>query len=178
MAYLKNSTWGNFVLGTDYTDIIENNNESVTVDGRAGNDGISNAGASLTEDYLTTSSYRFPDNSSINGGMGDDSIVNGSSRSTLIGGDGNDTITNWSSAIFVYRNRTIFPISNDVSIDGGSGNDSIHNAYNFNVSINGGTGNDKISNEGYYVQIIGGEGKDTIENKALTAAIFGDAGND
>ena len=97
MAYFNNSIWGNFVSGTNSTDIIENNNEYVVVDAGAGDNTINNTSISRTDDNITTSVYRFPDNSSINGGAGNDNIYNGGNYAIINGGDGKDTIQGFNS---------------------------------------------------------------------------------
>ena len=177
MAYFNNSTWGNFVAGTNGIDIIENDNEYVTVNAGAGNDIIKNVGVSRTDDNITTAVYRYPDNSSINGGEGDDSIINGSSGSILIGGEGADTIDNWDSDVSPYGKKN-YHISNEVLILGGNGNDYISNGANFFVTLDGGAGNDNIFNQGNFAVIVGGNGKDTIQNTANQVAIDGGADND
>ena len=75
---------------------------------------------------------------------------------------------------------TIQFTTNIPTLDGGEGNDSIHNGYSA-VSINGSAGNDSIYNSGSNVSIAGGSGNDTIENQSdggSNVSINGGTGND
>ena len=74
--------------------------------------------------------------------------------------------------------------ANNVTVDGGAGNDTIMNGLCQYSSINGGAGDDSLVNGGLYTTIIGGAGEDTVLN--LLALQFDDgkikslvsAGND
>ena len=74
--------------------------------------------------------------------------------------------------------------ANNVTVDGGAGDDSIVNGLCQYASINGGAGNDNLTNGGLYTTIVGGDGDDTLLN--LLALQFDDgkikslvsAGND
>ena len=75
---------------------------------------------------------------------------------TIRGLGGNDTITSWSS---------------NVSIDGGTGNDTINNSYGDNVTINSGAGDDSIYNRGANVILNGEMGDDFIYNASLASNV-------
>ena len=86
-------------------------------------------------------------NVTINGGSGNDTIVNGASDATINGGDGNDVITNFNI---------------NTSINGDDGADTINN-FATNTFINGGINDDLIRSEGDDIKISGSDGNDTIE---------------
>ena len=143
--------------------------------GGAGNDTINNLG-----DFVT-----------INGGAGENIIFNGSEfysggkKVSILGGADKDTITNCAGSY--------------VTIQAGSGNDSIKNIhtvnydnynqttkkydtietlYPENVTIYGGAGNDTIENDGSKTLFVynSGDGKDLIQgfNETSTLKIVGD----
>ena len=155
MSTINNETYARFITGSDYEDNIWNNNRKVTISAGAGNDTIENTGTFWADNDI----YKYGrngDNSSIDGGTGDDFIINGSDMSVLLGGDGNDTIDNW----------------------GGAGAYDYYGYAGRAVTIDGGAGDDSIKNDGINVTINGGDGKDIIENNRMNALIYGDAGND
>ena len=128
--------------GNDY---ISNYSESVTIDAGDGNDYISNQG----------------ENVSINGNDGNDNIHNVASFVTIESGAGNDSIANLASFVTIDGGAYNDFITNnnvtDVSIAGGSGNDTINNSIGgSNVTIDGGTGEDFIVNTGSNVTINAG----------------------
>ena len=107
----------------------------------------------------------------INGTSGDDTINNTLDGATINALGGNDKIYNeghYDGYVWIYPNN--------VSINGGSGNDSIENEYGSNVTIVGGTGDDSIFNKWENTTIYGGEGNDKIVNKQTN--VFVDAGSD
>ena len=126
----------------------------------------------------------------INGGKGNDSIVNayhGVGNNYLSGGAGNDTIDNVRDLVTIAGgagNDYIYSSGDNVSINGGAGNDSIKNGN----SISGGKGNDVISLTGTnkLIQYKSGDGNDTIFgfNESDTLTITGgsystqESGND
>ena len=148
-----------------------------------GNDFINNFAASVTidggDDADTVGNWQGSDYASINGGNGNDSIVNSDSRNvTLRGGEGDDEIINQDG--------------NNALIDGDDGNDSIKNG-GTNTTVNGGAGSDTIVNETRYyndgaggaitvspenVTIDGGDDNDFIINDANAVSINGGAGDD
>lgn len=66
----------------------------------------------------------------------------------------------------------------NITVNGGNGNDEIwNNCYNY-VLINGGKGNDNIENSGDKVSIIGGEDDDKLLGEWDNDCIKGGTGND
>ena len=107
----------------------------VTMDGGAGNDFISSDG----------------DNVTIDGSDGNDNIVNWGANSTILGGEGNDSINVDASKL---------------SLSGGAGDDFISLYSGEDITVNGGTGNDTI--KGTYssdvlFQYRAGDGNDIIQ---------------
>ena len=103
--------------------------------------------------------------STINGGVGNDSIFN-SGNSVLIEGEAdNDTIWNKSGK--------------NVTISSGDGNDIIeNNYYGATVSIDAGAGDDSIWNDDPNVTIDAGNGNDTIWNHSHASGISISSGED
>ncbi len=109
-------------------------------------------------------------NTLISGTLFDDIVFNDRGENvTVLGRDGNDTIDN---------------TGDFVSIDAGSGNDSIY-SHGFstgdNPTIYGGSGNDYIEARGDNAFVDGGDGKDTIEIAGIgreNATVYGGKGND
>ena len=130
----------------------------------------------------------------INGGAGDDSVINRSYTVKVKGGDGNDSIVNYYSEVTLNGDAGDDYIENlgdyyewvkRVTIDGGDDNDTITSTWdNSNVSINGGTGNDSIENRSNHVTIHGGDDDDYIKNcadityKTQYVKLYGGSGND
>ena len=100
MSEINNSTYAQFIRGTGEDDSIRNDHIKVTIDGGAGNDTINNT-AMFWSEYDIFSDYRSSDDSSINGGAGNDRISLGSDvKNNLIkytAGDGNDSIVGFNS---------------------------------------------------------------------------------
>ena len=130
-------------------DSIRNSGSNVTIDGGADDDTVSNSGS----------------NALISVGGGDDYIWNNGDSVKIYGDEGNDTVYNG------------YYGGSNVTIDGGSGNDSISN-YNGYVTINGGDGEDTIDNWGGGSSLFGGAGSDQIQNYGASSTIDGGAGND
>ena len=162
---VANSKTSILIAGTELDDTISNSGANVTIDSGFGDDSISNEGS----------------NSSILGGAGNDSITNGNNGGnvdggdnvTINGGDGDDFIGNY------YNGYNDSGNSENVSIDAGTGNDTIENSGN-GATINGEDGNDFISNKGSYsnVTINGSTGNDTVSNEGNNSLIDGGAGDD
>ena len=133
----------------------------VSVSGGDGNDSITNGtfanggGSSVTMD----------------GGAGDDYFYNTGQYALVNGGEGNDEINNWSQNLEYTRyatlnggdgDDTITNGSHNVLINGDAGNDVIKN-YGNNVTMNGGAGDDSLTQDNASNGVInGGAGKDTI----------------
>lgn len=179
------------IIALGLGDKITNYGKDVTIDSGTGNDSIENG---------RTPSPAYGINAMINAGEGNDSIKNLADNVTIKGGAGNDTIQNeasWATSIsagdgddsiyngyhFVWNSKKMQwedtgKISDNSTIDGGSGDDTIFNEVGSNVSINGGAGNDDIVNYGNNVTIDGGAGDDIIGNGGSNVTINGGAGND
>ena len=176
------------IMGTSGNDVINNHYENATINALGGNDVIDNSGESAV----------------INGGTGRDSINNQGNNVSIIGDAGNDYISNhmttdvsisggadFDSIYNYYVERAtvsgddgydyIYNNGTNVSINGGSGDDSIENVtlsiwnseqqeYEIfspdNVTIEGGAGNDYINNiDGLNVlfRYKEGDGSDIID---------------
>lgn len=180
-------------------DTIYNGVNAVSINGSTGNDYIDNQfgfrlfGRSYryASDYVPPSKQiSKPDNSTLIGGDGNDSISNNGANVTITGGAGADSIVNGSC----YE---VYPASK-VKIDGGTGNDSIFNGADSyrdknhsygddSLTIDGGDGDDysQTRDGGEYSSISGGKGNDSIFNGTYTRGhaakyltISGGAGND
>ncbi|MBE8951542.1 MAG: hypothetical protein SR1Q7_00150 [Quinella sp. 1Q7] len=111
--------------------------------------------------HNSVSKFSVPDNVTINGKDGDDSLLNyGGSNVKISGGSGDDLISNEATVIWISENEYIRYYPTDTILDGGVGADTITNN-GANVTINGGAGNDYIYNGGYWdsVTIDGGRRK-------------------
>ena len=113
-----------------------------TVDSGAGHDIVQNAA-----NYAT-----------INTGLGDDSIRSENDNVTIDSGDGHDFIANMG---------TVFAVKN-VSVIGGSGNDSIVNSFADTSTIDSGNDDDYILNttNSSLTAIFAGSGDDSITNES------------
>ena len=152
-------------------DKITNKGTNVYIDAGTGNDTINNTGSGTTivgaagnDSIKTKGSYVIVD-----GGEGNDRIFNdtNSSHVTLNGGVGSDTLYNYSSYALVNGDDDNDYIYNGTkginsTLNGGIGDDKIRNAGAADVSITGGTGNDSIYSNGNNVTINAGTGDDTI----------------
>ncbi|MBR0062052.1 MAG: hypothetical protein IJP68_11300, partial [Selenomonadaceae bacterium] len=149
---INNTLSGSSVVGTEGNDTINNTAQNVTLNALDGNDLITNNGSG--------------NESSINAGAGDDTILNNHAQEVEItAAEGNDSIYN---------------SGNDVSISAGAGNDTITNDKGFYSSINGAEGDDLISlTSSTDSTIYGGAGNDTITNdRGSYSSISGAEGND
>ena len=102
---------GNDYIGTSYLSSSLDN--SITIDGGAGNDTIENWSGNVI----------------INVGIGEDSIYNGGNNVLVEGGSGNDTIVNYS------RLSTLGNLGQNITIDGGNGDDFISISSDSNNNI-------------------------------------------
>ena len=146
--------------------------DNVLMNGEGGDDVIQNEGGA---------------NVSINGGDGNDEISNAGDKSYISGGNGNDTITNYVFNTVSVNDDNMgeeesFSGSNS-TIDAGDGNDYISNSTN-ETSILGGAGNDTIINEiETYLNLTTSDGvafteSDTTSYFGLSSTINGGAGDD
>lgn len=153
------------IIGDNGNDYISNEyGKNLIVNGGNGNDTIKN------------NEFR-ESNSSINGGDGDDLINNrlygyqaNNALSTIDGGIGNDSILNDATDVTINGNDgndSIISTGDYVSINGGEGDDTISVYGAAQLTIQGGTGNDAIYNNSLYgasilYQYSHGDGNDTI----------------
>ncbi len=182
--------------GGDGNDSIRNYGDEVTIDSGDGNDSITNTGANVL--FL----YAAGDGNDTIDGFDETSmlLIAADTYSTQISGsdvivtvgDGKITLKGAASLsalkigtaeeIFNLRgtdgNDSIENVFDNMTIDGGAGNDSITNYGGNNVTIDGGAGNDSITNSGSYASIDGGEGNDTIYASGNRITINGGDGND
>lgn len=122
-----------FILLTSGDDNLNNNLDDVTISGGKGNDVIEND---------------FGDNVSVLAGAGNDTVWNIAREEWNSETGRYDTLDNPDYA----------------TLDAGAGNDYIHNQDSKQVSISGGSGNDTIRNFGNNTTLDGGAGADTIYN--------------
>ena len=124
----------------------------------------------------------FPENVTIVGGAGNDSIVNYGSKVSIASGDNADTIFSgqgdWESYDDYHYCQYFGEPADNTTLDGGGGNDFISNENGSNVIISGGVGNDSIWNDGDYSTLYGGAGNDYIDNDGSDVTLDGGAGND
>ena len=176
--YVKSGNTNTVVNGGDGNDSIKNEaNEYTKVFAGAGKDTIINSGYDATldggddDDYiLNYGGLGGGLESSINGGKGNDNIVNAATMLTINGGEGNDYIQNSGLQTCIFAEAGDDTIINSsgsqwMTIDGGAGNDYIsHDA--IKSTITGGAGNDIItlgSNaSNNVIKYAGGDGNDTI----------------
>ena len=114
---------------------IENSKSNASLNGTNDNDTIKNQNKvtphyyydeDAEESYWDYNEINSPDNSTINGGEGNDSIFNDAVAVSINGGAGSDTIENRTSEVEIEGEDYEFTPDNS-TIDGGEGNDSIFN---------------------------------------------------
>ncbi len=164
---------------------IENNKSNAILNGTNDNDTIKNQSEvtpiyyqdeDTGEYYWEDNEINSPNNSTIDGGEGNDLIYNDAVEVSINGGAGSDTIENRTSEIAVEEEDYEFAPNNS-TLNGGDGNDSILNEGS-DVLIYGGAGDDSISNNGSYSTINGGDGNDSILNEGSDVLINGGADDD
>ncbi len=147
---------------------------SLTVDGQAGNDWLTAAGAALGQVRLTLQGGYGNDTldgsqgtDTLDGGGGNDSLTGGDASESLLGGDGQDTLSGQGG---------------DDTADGGAGNDSVLGG-DGNDSLLGGDGNDWLDGQEGNDWADGDAGDDTLSGGAGTSTadadtLLGNAGSD
>ena len=133
-TYISNEIDSTIITGSSSADLIENRASYVTINAGGGNDSIY-ASSKVTISGSNTI-YGSDKHNILNGGAGNDSILNYNSYSSLSGGAGNDYIDNSGS---------------HVTINGGAGNDTFY-------------GNDPDDGGGDIFQFGNNDGNDFIVN--------------
>ncbi len=141
----------------------------VTIYGGAGNDSVLNsANAKIYggDDADTINNTNLGVNAIIYGDSGNDSVLN-SAKAKIYGGDDADTIANTN-------------LGANATLSGDGGNDYIRTTDANNVSIDGGAGNDKIELLGSAkgLTVKGGAGNDTVSIAAGSSALIQYASGD
>jgi Ca2+-binding RTX toxin-like protein len=110
-------------------------------------------------------------NSTLDGGAGDDTIYGGAGNDSLIGGDDNDRLYGGTGHDTLYGGAGNDLLQGSIGVDyldGGAGDDTLQGGTG-NDTLYGGTGNDYLYGQGDNDLVYGDAGSD---------ALFGDAGND
>ena len=102
----------------------------------------------------------------LDGGAGNDSLIGGDNEDTLIGGDGNDVLEGGNNDDLLdggAGNDNLSGGENEDTLLGGEGNDSLFGG-NSNDTLEGGLGNDTLSGAGGFDTYVlnPGEGTDTV----------------
>ena len=172
------------IKGGAGNDSIYNDGSDVKIDSGSGNDTINNAGisvaikAALGNDLIYNEEVS--SDTSIYGGIGNDSVHNYGTDIFILGDAGNDSINNYgvsASVIGGKGNDTIENRGTNSTVHGDKDNDIITN-YGAESFIYGDFGKDSISNAGDDSEIYGGIGNDSLENSGANSAIYGDVGKD
>ncbi|MBR1730567.1 MAG: calcium-binding protein, partial [Selenomonadaceae bacterium] len=154
---IVNTKSNTIISGSNFNDTILNNlsGSKVKINVGGGNDTITNFAQ-----YVT-----------INGDNGNDYIANAGSRSKIYGGAGNDTFING----YNVTNNSVIASGNYSQLDSGDGNDSIINWVTDNVTITGGKGNDTIflgnDNNKSLIKYSNGDGNDIIQGYSSSSTI-------
>lgn len=123
-------------------------------------------------------------NTLVSGTSGNDTIVNGGGKNiTVEAGKGHDKFTNNGTNVKVYMGDGCDKVWNNVGsnvvINLGKGSDFAASEKNATyVTINGGDGNEIIHNHSQYSTVNGGAGNDTIYDNNSNLLLNGDDGND
>ena len=164
------------INGDAGNDKITNWNANNSIDGGADDDSIENraSNVTITGDKGNDSIKNYKSDVKIDGGADNDYIYNEGSDSTITGGAGSDTIYNTAVIYKLSSDERQTVSADNVSINGGTGDDSIINSDNINfnlgggknVTLNGGAGNDTLTgskNAEIFIYENGG-GFDVITN--------------
>ncbi|MBE9195310.1 VCBS repeat-containing protein [Synechocystis sp. LEGE 06083] len=174
-------TSGNdFIVGTDFADIIDALSGNDTINGGSGNDTI-NGGSG--DDFILGQSG----NDSLTGNSGDDTIYGGNGDDLIDGGNATAAVNDGNDELYGESgNDTIYGGDGSDYIEGDSGNDVLYGESG-NDTIYGGDGSDYIEgNDGDDDlfdgngddTIIGGNGNDILQAGTGNDRIFGGAGDD
>ena len=171
--FIENTLDDEIIQTQNGNDTINNSGSQVTISSGNGKDIITNYGSNVSINLGKGNDdiYNFGNIVKIDGGAGNDYIGNFASNATINGGAGHDYIVNNSRAILISSgsgNDYIFnnAFGSIVTVDSGSGNDTIENNYGSVQTINAGNGNDYVYNNGIAGYINLGAGNDTIVNGA------------
>lgn len=156
---------------------------NITILGNAGNDNIS-VGSGFAALQQRNANLK---GVSIDGGLGDDSILSGDGADTLHGGDGNDVIGAGPGNDLVYGeagrdalhgnkdNDTLYGGNDNDAMYGDKGNDQLYGQKGSNY-LDGGPGNDTIyARNGMRDSVVGGAGLgDAAQFDSIDSLLFGD----
>lgn len=197
----NDSLSGTFILGTggDGNDTINGTTATFTGTGTA----LITFDGGLGDDLLigntspTTTANNFTVTNLMNGGLGNDRIIFGSTRDSLIGSlDGNDTISYTTTVNVTVGTGTNFITDNLGSnfITGSNGNDSITTGAGDDILfgdpsnagtttsgndiLDAGAGNDTLLGGFGNDQLFGGEGNDSLGGGPGADTLLGGIGND
>ncbi|MBD3879064.1 MAG: hypothetical protein SR1Q5_05175 [Quinella sp. 1Q5] len=171
------ATYSNKIVGNDV--IVTVGKGKITLAGAA-EYGWSNEriNGKKTVTYLSENDdeYNPIDGDTIAALAGNDKIYNrGASSVSVHGGAGDDFIE--SENVWDYQTNTE-KLSENITLRGGDGNDTIDIGSGSLITVDGGTGKDYIHNGANNVSINGGADHDTIENGGNNVTIAGGKGND
>ena len=125
----------------------------------------------------------------VDGGAGDDRVINGDAATTVHGGDGNDSITGQGAGQVFWGdggNDTIRGGSGKDTLDGGGGRDLLYGGAGDdhmaggpgNDTLHGEAGNDRILGDKEDDQLYGGDGNDTLDGGTGRDYLNGNDGDD
>jgi uncharacterized delta-60 repeat protein len=148
---------------------------SITLSGLGGNDRLE------VSDRITLPA-------TLDGGVGDDTLLGGGGKDTLLGGDGNDVLdgrggadlfrggVGTDTADYTLRKNPLF-IGIGTSADDGERGEG-DNVYSDVENVWGGRGNDTIRGSSANNRLVGGAGDDVIYGRGGRDTLLGGAGND
>ena len=194
--FIKNENSNASINAGNDNDTVENHGDNVTINGGAGKDSITNyaegsksvidggagndvinnwAGEIWNEKTQTYDLTPSPDNTTLLGGAGNDSILNEGSNVSIYGGDDNDILINGQyfeterggqnvTLSAGNGNDTIISHGSKSFLEGGAGDDSIINGYRYYAPWNAFYDSDSDAYNGNNSTISSGVGNDTIKN--------------
>ena len=191
--FLDNDDSGANLSTANSNYVVRNYGQNTTIKAGSGNDIIYNWNNDEYDDEGNLISRVSPDNSFLDGGEGNNRILNDGNNSTVKTGAGNDDIWNQGNNVSISSGAGDDTINNDIGaqnvfIDAGEGNNYIGNGNGspdgiidwggHSATIKAGAGNDEIFNIGSKVSINAGDGDNTISSSRDEVTIEAGAGND
>ena len=153
---VNNTVTNSTVVGTVARDILFNRAGGAVINAGKGNDVIL---SQIDSDCTINNQYGLV---TLDGGEGNDQIINANAFVSISGGAGNDFLYNFGGVS---------------TLNGYSGNDIISNEGGYSL-LDAGTGNDVIADNGVFNTIKGGTGSDTIFTTGERSTLSGGSGND